>query len=454
MKKFLIALLSLAMLFSFAACDNNTKVDEDPDTPSVDEPTSSFSDQNIADALNYVFVPTGGSGTTATTGFNGGLIASIKDLLGNGNDILADDSWSADHDKYTVTIDPTTYALTVTKQVAKASEQGTYPAESVTLKVNGIQKAKTNPTDDVVVYYNDFTYDYATYKMISNNIVKIEGSVAGYLGGSAYATIETGADNTTPATYKATVTSLAVTLNSDPAKSTLSLNGSSVPTGKVFDIIGKDATAEPMTYASYKDKLDSSMKKAIETYVTELFSNETDAAADLFVKLDGFESSLGTNKAADLKVENTNTSVSVTLTPSAEAVELAKKDAVVVSLAKGSTLSMTIAGTGNENAFSPSTATISGTFNVTGDATNDANGKIKTIKLEGFTIKVSGTFDVSLDGITFVSAEGNKATFSADTAKDWDGDVVTTIKYGPAIEASTTAANGYEFVEGDVTKSY
>ena len=61
MKKILIALLSLAMLFSFAACDNSSNTPDDADDPTIEEPTTdAYVGEDVESAVKNLFTTTDG----------------------------------------------------------------------------------------------------------------------------------------------------------------------------------------------------------------------------------------------------------------------------------------------------------------------------------------------------------------------------------------------------------
>ena len=122
MKKFMILMLSLAVLFSFAACDNSTPADTDD----TEQGGAGLSTQDISDVMDEVL-----------GNLNGGIDASIKAFLGVAatNEELMPPARAG----YTVTVDAETYGITISKTVNPATPNGTYPAQVVTLAVKGVE---------------------------------------------------------------------------------------------------------------------------------------------------------------------------------------------------------------------------------------------------------------------------------------------------------------------------
>ena len=174
MKKILIALLSLAMLFSFAACDNSSNTPDDTEEPSGGEGTVTFSDENVKAAWTKV-ISSFQVNDDATAGFEG----AIQDLLGYRSSAYVDllDS-TAVGTGYTVEVSDDYATLTVTRAVSDASAEGVYPAQEAKLVANGIVKTRASESAPVDVVFNDFTYTAKTYATIGDNVVAIDASVS------------------------------------------------------------------------------------------------------------------------------------------------------------------------------------------------------------------------------------------------------------------------------------
>ena len=155
MKKFLIALLSLAMLFSFAACDNSNDTPVDPGT----EDTPSVYDSVVSTAIQE-------AGTA--------LASNIATMLPNG-DVMAVAKQTASFDDG--------MALTVTREIQAAGEAT--PAKSITLTVNGIDTSSATATGTAkaspkTVTLNSFTYVYNSYVLNGGMNVEYTATINGY----------------------------------------------------------------------------------------------------------------------------------------------------------------------------------------------------------------------------------------------------------------------------------
>lgn len=447
MKKFLIALLSLAMLFSFAACDNSSNTPDDTEEPSGGEGTVTFSDENVKAAWSHVIEDF--TVNTGVTGFEG----AIKDLLGYRSSAYVDllDSTEVGTG-YTVEVSDDYATLTVTRAVSDASAEGVYPAQEAKLVANGIVKTRTSESAPIDVVFNDFTYTAKTYDTIGDNVVAIDASISGYFQGKVSAEINTKNDNKTPDTYEVTADLDAIVLKQNASDFSLALNGETITAGRAFDILGQNFNSKVTTFAANKKTTDDTVKGYIAAYVNKLLANkEFGSDPDKYTASTLFDA-LQTKAVADTKHEEitvsyTGTAITIKYTPAADATLVS--DTETIKLAKGSTLDITVTGTGNttDTAFTPETATISGKFAVSGHAA-DSEAVVKEIVTTDLQVAVSGNVAVANN----VANIGTLA-FSAD-ADDVSGSVKTTIAYGPAIEASTTESAGWVLVDGDVTKSY
>ena len=92
MKKIMILMLSLAVLFSFAACDNSSTTPVDPENPDVDVTTGFTGPQteNAAKALLGLIDGTSSS-VIITNEASATVITSISDLLGIATDSSNED---------------------------------------------------------------------------------------------------------------------------------------------------------------------------------------------------------------------------------------------------------------------------------------------------------------------------------------------------------------------------
>ena len=448
MKKILIALLSLAMLFSFAACDNSSNTPDDTEEPSGGEGTVTFSDENVKAAWTKV-ISSFQVNDDATAGFEG----AIQDLLGYRSSAYVDllDS-TAVGTGYTVEVSDDYATLTVTRAVSDASAEGVYPAQEAKLVANGIVKTRASESAPVDVVFNDFTYTAKTYATIGDNVVAIDASVSGYFQGKVTAQIVTKNDNKTPDTYTVTADLDAIVLKQNASDFSLALNGETITEGRAFDILGQNFDSVT-TFAKNKKTTDNAVKGYVDAYVKQLVANATGSSTDsvLFTAL---QSIAAADTAKEMTVAYSKDAITVSYTPSTDKLLVNVTDAEQITLGKGSKLDITIAGTGasDDKTFTPTTATISGKFTVSGTST-DTEAKVTEIETTDLAVAVSGTIAVDTTVAKQAVLSGIKIADVSDP-DNISGTVSTTIAYGPAIEASTTESAGWALVDGDVTKSY
>ena len=440
MKKFLVILLSLAVLFGFAACDNSSSTPDE----GQDSTVSVFNDKDIANAVAYVF--------TETTGFEGGIEAAVKDLLGGPGDLYSTSTWSGERDKYTVTVGTDYKTLKVEHAVSDASSEGTYPAEKATLEVTAFNTS-ADGTDgstgkEYTAAFNTFTYGFESYMTNeAGNIVPVTGSVKGYFANTATAEITTDKDGV--ATYTVNAGSLKLVLSENPADFVLTIGGETVPEGKVFDVIAKDDVGKDMTYATFMKGLDTS-KGYVDSYVKALLETDsTNKNSKLFATLAGVTTAEDISVSYDKNANGGSGSISITYTPSAAAAKLVTgTNSEVLELAKDATITIVIAGkdVASDTSFVPATATISNTkLNTSGLA--DADG-IKYIQIDTLTVPVS----VKEDGASISVTSGKPAIENLAFGTKMNGKVTSETAFGPAI--TQAADKTVSLVNVAVEKSY
>ena len=462
MKKILIALLALAMLFSFAACDNSSNTPDEPDDPTIEDPTTgAYVGEDVESAVETLFV--------TTDGFDGkGFEASVKDLLGavDGSvDILATTAWSTDHDKYTVEVSADYKTLTVTKAISAASANGTYPEQEAAIEVRGFvttDDAAGTAGDPVKVRFNDFTYSYKTYMTNkAGEIVPVVGSIDGYFVNTLEATVVTDADGKATS-YKVNVYDSAtfdIVLDSEVDTFKLAIANSTVPSAMVFDVVGKDTVGAAFTHAAYKTEKEKAAKDDIAEYVTALLANSGTGttSSTLFATLNTEYGKLNaTEKAAFLVYDGTGAgkfTITAKLSEDVNLVGDGSASATVV-LPKGETLTIVVEGTGKaeEAKFTPATMTITAAKLNTNSA---ADNTIESIAIaDGLKVAVAGT---GADGTMSVTTNVPKITElkigDIAVAANIDGNVTSSVAYGPAVEQNSSTL-AVTLCKNTVTKAY
>ena len=165
MKKIMILMLSLAVLFSFAACDNSSNTPEP--TPGPGESVT-VSDEQAGLVIGRAV---------------DSLVAQISKMLPS-TDAIAVSGQTASYDD--------SMTLTVTKTVNPAGE-GT-PAETVKLTVSGIDTsvATATGTSDALakkVTLNTFKYEWTGYTMKDGMVVDATATINGYFTGDITAKV-------------------------------------------------------------------------------------------------------------------------------------------------------------------------------------------------------------------------------------------------------------------------
>ena len=211
MKKIMIALLAIAVLFGFAACDNNTT------TPSGDEEqTGAVTSGMTKDIIDMVM-----DGSFENVAAAGELNTRIGAMLGANSSGAATDM--VGHTGYTLEVSASApMTATITHQIA-AAEGTTYPAQVETLLVNGKQVGeaadKTFALDSFTYTYEGYTYD------ASESIVPVKVVLNGWFGD----------------------TTLVVTYGTDPVD-TSKIISYALPASKTVDVaIGADSKAVSVT---------------------------------------------------------------------------------------------------------------------------------------------------------------------------------------------------------------
>ena len=148
MKKFIIAMLCVAVLFGFAACDNSTGNPADTDTTTstpVSEAAQLRSAAQFVESLLYTPVSAGGMGTPATA-----PIINVVDIINSASEYNAS---FADE------------KLTITREYP---EGGNVVGE-VTVVLSGTYKAPTDKdTADGTLDVNDYTVSATDLKILGN----------------------------------------------------------------------------------------------------------------------------------------------------------------------------------------------------------------------------------------------------------------------------------------------
>ena len=408
MKKFMILLLSLAVLFSFAACDNNSSAPENPtdDTTVISETAL----MNAAGVINDLLE---------------GSKYSVQALIG--------DEWTASQ-----AVDG--------KFIAIDDEDEGNPAlkinpTKVTLTINSVN----NKTEGAVTTYNlnKFTYVFSTDTIgADGNHAVLSGTLTGYIAADDIADVATMAVSTADGTTK-------VTIDDTNAKVVM------FEAGSISDVkIGEEAAdADDIAYlynllidssmswsnvtlydAYYKDTLLKGQQDAIKAYADALIADAT----SVFQKI-GSATVADTDLTRDVSISEDGKIATVTFKNGGKtAYAISGADATELSIPAGQSVTFTVTGTTSSDTFTMDTTS---TFTVASSValqTPDSDTEIAAITLDGVkgTIK-SGTwaFDADADTVTISTLGTVEITEAKFTASN--------VPVGPAmVDASTETAKG------------
>ena len=427
----MILVLSLAVLFGFAACDNSSSTPDDDQTTTTD-----VSDLVVKTVVDDILSASGDFDSKAK-----GIEASITDLLGAA--AANSETELIDRTGYDVTVsksDITT--ITIKKTIAEAIGE-TYPVKDVTLVVNGVDVSgdtgKGTSAAPYKVQLNDFTYTYNTYvDGVTSTITAASGSFSGYFAGSAVASVVV--DETEVTSYKVTSSDVKVVLGKDATTMSLKVGDDTATATRLFDMVTKDYGT--LTYATYVSGQDSTFEGEIDTWTKALIAD-----SGLLAKLATF------NPASDSAIKvaySTTDGGSITITYTATADTQLVGDGSTkktFTLAEGDVLTVVLAGksgtTATDSAFTPVTASIKGSFETT-DTTAPS--------FETIDVDIVVDLDAVATPIANPSAYDCYKGLTLDDTKI-DGSVSASVPYGPAIEAAENTA-GYALVSNTVVKAY
>ena len=374
MKKFMILMLSLAVLFSFTACDNSG------DTPATDEPSS-----GVTTEIANTAASTATTAINDTTGFTS-LVAAGAQASKVG----------------TALADITT--LTITKTDTNAPSFGLEPATQ-TIVLSGINTsaATDNGTsgNEYDVTFNTFDYTYTAYGYdVNGEVITHTATISGHLAGSVKATVATDAATGLVSTY---------TLAGTPSYILDEANAISFTVGDVvYDAdsftnalnLDADGGAIATTYTKYANDQDTKYQAAIDGFVTALTGeNGSDAGK---VTLATVLATAITDKTEGMTISYTGTATSgsatITYKPTKDVVVANDGSSHILVLPAESTLTVTLASASNVQAtdsFTAATYTLSGNFNVytayTDTETNTPNGDFTSISVTGLSGVAGGT---------------------------------------------------------------
>ena len=462
MKKIMILMLSFAVLFSFAACDNSSNT---PDT-SEEEQGGTVSERYISEYATIIENMIKGVKLTGSEYYAVEAVdyatakVGMDDIFTAENILLgADDAYAINaEDGYDANADYTQISRTVT---IDTTMPGFSKDTVVTLTLNGIV---TNPnaasSEDKTVQYETYTYAFETPVYdLSGKVVLLTGSIKGYVTGYGM-TVK--ADGTAATVSAATPQFILPSTESAGDITSKVGDNTNLTSATLLSVLNTEdyTSAGIISYKGYVDgKIGNSTTgytKDIADYVA-LLTGSSNSIFDLLVKADGININAAT-KPEGLAVEYDGSKTSGTATITWTIPESATAEAVVIAgdsssgkyleLAPGDPLTITFNSKPNTDAtdsFDVDTFTISGTFKAYSDADT---AETKFAEIYDVTVNGKVTADDSKK-ITVADATAVLTVATPVMTIEKDSAATADIEVGPAIQK--TGDNLGKFVEEAVT---
>ena len=422
MKKIMILVLSLAVLFGFAACDNSSNTPAD--------------DDSVVDTVDYAYVANSlveGYISNSSTGVSAPFASATTS-----NNLLSADGTAKTG--YTVSADYQT--ITFSKEISPAL--GNKPAQTVEVVLHGVNTTAAGTTTPLTITLQ--SYDYKFTRLLDSSdptFQTVTGTVSGDLKGSVSVTIADG---------KATVVNPSIEivfLPSVDADVDVEYAGNAVVAADFNTYInnGVEYTgSENLTSnKAYYDYNYAEAQDDIEAYVTLLLTGSTEDLASYITANLSTSNALSSTFSQTQGVAAASASVTYELTDDGDETEdgdvVADDGSASLRFAEGTKFTVEFTGTTTTSgSFSATGYTINGTvkaYAATAGAT--PNTAFDTIVIEGLT----GT----LSGVTISGADNKISSFTSldfGTPEITDGKATATVKtaVGPALDGDTLAALG------------
>ena len=423
MKKIMILMLSLAVLFSFAACDNSSN------TPSDDGVSAGLSDSQIATVAETVKGLLDGTGT-AYDGTTAYTTVALDAIIAKNAELLDSANAYAPITGVTVSGDYTTITKTVN---LNDGVDGFTPDTVVTLTLNGVDTTPSvTASGNKLINVETYTYEFATASTdASDNVVTLSGDVSGYVVGGVFTVVLDAKGDATSIKLTTALTDQLL-----PAADTgisAMLGESDVDAAKLYAILTSKAgaPADMKTYDAYRASLISEGADCFKNAVNTFAGTLTASSNSVFAKLASLVSSKPAGFSGVYSGSSTSGSATFTYTVPANtaAVSISGSSAGdELRLAAGDTLKITLASAPNTDAVNSFTAA---TFEITGTLqaydTDAANGDFKEIE-----VAITGELAA---GVTVENSNNSvgKLTATSVTASKLAGSASADIAVGPAL---------------------
>ena len=415
MKKFIIAMLCVAVLFGFAACDNSNS-----NAPAGgDEPTAGLSDYQISGVAAQIKNLLENSGSKIA--ING--IFTTDELLDSANE-------NAPVEGVTISDDYTTISKTINLEDGVA---GFSADTEVVFTIYGVDiTPDTTKSGTKTINLEKYTYEFSAPSQDANgdNVV-LSGEISGYSVGGVVSVVLDAEGKAT--SVKVSTVPTKVLLPETDAGISATLGDETVDAAKLFAIL-TSANGTPSTAESYADYRATLISDDASCYMNEI----NEFAATLFGTSDSAIAKLATlvtSKPAGFSGVYTGASTSgsatFTYTVPADTADVSISGTTSgkeLRLAEGDTLKIVLASAGNTdavNSFTAATFEISGTFQAYDtDAAND--------NFDEVVVAISGKL---ASGVTIANSNGSVASVTATTvsASDFAGTASADIAVGPQL---------------------
>lgn len=420
MKKIMILVLSLAVLFGFAACDNSSNTPAD--------------DDSVVDTADYAYVA-----NSIVKGYISDSTNGVSAPFASGNLLNADGTVKTG---YTVSADYQT--ITFSKEITPAL--GNKPAQTVEVVLHGVDTTATGTTSPLTITLQ--SYDYKFTRLLDPaddpTFQTITGTVSGDLKGSVSVTIVDGkATTVNPSIGIVFLPSADADVDVEYAGHTVVAADFNTYINDGVSYTGSETLTSNKGYYDYNY---SEAQDDIEAYVTLLLTGtDTDLASYIDANL-STSNALSSTFSQTQGVAAASASVTYELTDDGDETEdgdVVADDGSASSLrfAEGTKFTVEFTGTTTTSgSFSATGYTINGTVKAYA-ATDGAtpNTAFDTIVIEGLT----GT----LSGVTISGADNKISSFTSldfGTPTITDGTATAEVKtaVGPALDGDTLAALG------------
>ena len=451
MKKFIIAMLCVAVLFGFAACDNSNDTPVNPDDDQqvagglsdryigyyaevigdlLTGNTEAFDNSTVSASKATTLADVGAKAILASdTNTTGELLDSTKDYAPIKNVTIADD--------YT--------SVSMVVDSLKDGTEGFASDTVVTLTLKGVDTTpNATKSEDKVINLEKYVYEFTTpvYNP-SGDVTTLSGTISGYVTDGVF-TVERDANGkATSAKITTDISDVILPQSAADFKVTLGEN-ETVSAERLASVLNgaEWSTSGVASYAGYRENLigkdaTAGYQKNIADYVAVLTTSATDVfnilktedTGLLATKPEGF-----TTDYQGTKAEGGVATITYTVPADETAVLIAgevgegKKN---LKLAEGDTLKITLKSAANVEAVE---SFVADTFEITGTFQAYTNTTAESAFDEIYDVAISG----KISGVTVTNSNDTVGglTITTVAASQITGSAKADIAVGPALQQS------------------